>query len=161
MFDVLQTIRMIFMCSDVRFVTQDSDSIGLTEGEIGIMDFKHFTFRHFLKFAASLSVTRFYLKYVQEAVPFRIHQNHFVNCSPVLTKFMTLVRPFIQKEIFDALHFHTSGYESLYEFVPRQQLPLEYGGDAGKSDDLFKQWLKVVESRGEYLSDDDNWKLSE
>lgn len=147
------------MMGDVRYITPDT--IGLTEGEIGIMDFKGFTYRHFLKVATNLSSTRLYLKYVQEAVPFRIHQNHFINCSPALTKIMTLLRPFIKKELFDAMHFHTSGYESLYEYVPKENLPEEYGGDVGKIDDIYNEWYKVVETQKEYLNDDDNWKLSE
>lgn len=158
-YDPVSFYKMVFMLSDVRYITPDP--IGLTEGEIGIMDFKGFTFRHFLKVATNFSTTRLYLKYVQEAVPFKIRQNHFVNCSPSLSRIMTLIRPFVKKELFDAMHFHPAGYESLYEFIPREKLPLEYGGDAGKIDEIFAQCLKVVESQKEYLSDDNNWKLSE
>lgn len=158
-YDVVENIKMFFMFSDIRYITLDT--IGLTEGEIGIMDFKGFSFRHFLKFVRNFSSIRLYLKYVQEAVPFRIHQNHFVNCSTALTKIINLIRPFVKREVFDVMHFHTSGFESLYEHVPREDLPFEYGGSAGKIDDFFKDWLAIVEKQREYLNDDLNWKLSE
>lgn len=158
-YDVAENFKMFFMSSDVRFITPDE--IGLTEGEIGIMDFSGFSFRHLWKVVANFSTIRLYLKYVQEAVPFKIHQNHFVNCSSVLTKIMTLVRPFIKKELFDVMHFHTAGYESLYEHVPKHLLPAEYGGDAGKIEDIFSEWFSVMEKHKEYLKDDLNWKLSE
>lgn len=74
---------------------------------------------------------------------------------------MTLIRPFVKKELYDVMHFHTDGFESLYEHVPKDILPLEYGGDAGKIDDFYKEWLQIVESHGEYLANDHNWKLSE
>lgn len=157
-FDAFEYFKMFFMISDVGYVIKE---IGLTEGEIGIMDFNGFSFRHFLKIATNLSTVRLYLRYVQEAVPFRIHQNHFVNCSPILTRIMSLIRPFIKKELFDVMHFHTSGYETLYEHVSRDILPLEYGGDAGKIDEFYEEWVRILDSHSEYLSDDRNWKLSE
>ena len=157
-YDAVDIFKLFFMMSDVRYIT--SDSIGLTEGEIGIMDFQGFSFRHFFKIATNLSVLRAYLKYVQETVPFRIHQNHFVNCSPTLTKIIALIRPFVKKELFDVMHFHTDGYESLYEHVPHEILPTIYGGVAGNIDDFFKDWKNVVESHQAYLKDESNWKLS-
>lgn len=157
-YDVVEMFKMMFMCSDVRYVTPDP--IGLTEGEIGIMDFSNFSFRHFIKIVANFPTVRMYLRYVQETVPFKIHQNHFVNCSSTLTKIITLIRPFVKKELFEVMHFHTSGYDSLYEHVPREILPLEYGGKAGAFDDLYEDWMKVVKSHRDYLNDELNWKLS-
>jgi CRAL/TRIO domain len=156
-YDPVENFKMFFMMSDVSFVRPGD----IPEGEIGIMDFKGFTFRHFFKFASNLWILRLYLKYIQEAVPFRIHQNHFVNCSSTLTKVMTLIRPFVKKELYDVMHFHTEGFDSLYEHVPRDILPLEYGGDAGKISDFYEEWLQIVESHREYLRNDGNWKLSE
>lgn len=150
---------MFLMLSDVRYITPDP--IGLTEAEIAVMDFKGFSFRHFMKVATNLSTIRLYLRYVQEAVPFRIYQNHFVNCSPVLMKIIALIRPFVKKELLDVMHFHTSGYESLYEYIPREYLPFEYGGNAGELDKFFTKWITVVKSQRAYLKNDNNWKLLE
>lgn len=156
-YDVVENIKMIFMMSDVRYITPEP--VALTEGEIGIMDFKGFSFRHFLKVVSNLSSARLYLKYVQEAVPFKIHQNHFLNCSPVLTRVITLLRPFIKKEIFNVMHFHTNGYETLYEHVSREILPVEYGGNSGINDEIYDKWIEELTSHREYLKNDLNWKL--
>lgn len=122
-YDVVDTMKMFFMTSDVRYITPDASD--LTEGEIGVMDFNGFGFRHFMKLIANFSTIRLYLRYVQEAVPFKIHQNHFVNCSTILTKVMSLIRPFVTKELFDVMYFHTAGFESLHEHVPKEFLPIE------------------------------------
>lgn len=156
-YNVIQNFKMIFAMSDIRYITPDLE--GLSEGEIGIMDFKGFSFRHFLKFASNLPAVRFYLKYVQEAVPFKIYQNHFVNCSPILTKMITLVRPFVKKELFDLMVFHTNGYETLYEHVPKEILPFEYGGGSSSFETLFDEWVEQVEKNREYLNNDSNWKV--
>lgn len=39
------------------------------------------------------------------------------------------------------MHFHTNTIDDLYEFVPREILPEEYGGNAGKLDDLKERFL--------------------
>lgn len=87
-----------------------------------------------------------YLKYVQEAAPFKVVQNHFINCPPTMEKFMALLRPFIKKEILESIKFHTNA-ESLFEYLPKDLLPDELGGTAGKCDEFHKEWLKVVESK--------------
>lgn len=73
---------------------------------------------------------------------------------------MSLIRPFVKKELFDVMHFHTTGYDSLFEHVSREILPFEYGGKAGAIDDLYDDWMKVLKSRRDYLNDECNWKFS-
>lgn len=78
-----------------------------------------------------------------------------------MMKLIALVRPFLRKELFDVMHFHSSGYETLYEYIPKNMLPNEYGGNAGKLDEIHKKSLELVERQKEYLKDDKNWQLLE
>lgn len=57
------------------------------------------------------------------------------------------------------MHFHTSGYESLYEFIPKEILPNEYGGNAGPTNKLHQENLEIIKKHQDYLFNDDNWKL--
>lgn len=138
----LDVCRMVVSQLDVRFVTLSENE--LTDGEIGVIDMSGFTFKHLMKSATNLSVMRSYMKYVQEAVPVKIAQNHFINCPPIMNKFMTLVKPFLKKELLDELKIHSS-LESLYEALPRDLLPEEYGGTAGSMDDINIDWVKTIE----------------
>lgn len=147
------------MISDISFVTPSMRD--LTEGELSIFDCKGFGARHFWKVLTNYSTLKLFLRYVQEAAPFRISENHYVNCSPMMMKLLALIRPFLKKEVFDVMHFHSSGYETLYEHIPRDMLPFEYGGTIGKVDDLYKKSLELVELQSEYLKDDKNWQLLE
>lgn len=140
----LDVIRSVVSMLDTRFVTTDSNE--LVDGEIGIIDLKGFGWTHFMKSASSLSIMKKYMKYIQEATPFNVVQNHFINCSPTMERFLAFLRPFMKKEILDSLKFHTST-ETLFEYLPRELLPDEFGGTAGKCDDLHKDWLKIVESK--------------
>lgn len=147
------------MISDTSFVTPNS--MDLTEGELSIFDCEGFSARHFWKIVTNYSTLKLFLRYVQEAAPFRISQNHYVNCSPMMMKLIALVRPFLRKELFDVMHFHSSGYASLYKHIPRYMLPDEYGGMAGKLDEIYKKSLELVERQSDYLKDDKNWQLLE
>jgi hypothetical protein len=126
-------------------------------GDICIFDAKDFSLWHFMKMAANVSTVRVFMRYVQEAIALRIVQNHFVNCSPVLTKLIALIRPFMNKELNDSMHFHTAGFESLYDFVPKELLPNEYGGTVGELNEHYKQTVSDMQDLREYLNNDENF----
>lgn len=143
-YNYLDMIRAVLALLDTRFVTLDDNE--LIDGEIGIMDMSGFGWRHFMKTASNLSTMKKYMRYIQEAAPFKVVQNHFVNCSPTMERFIAFMKPFMKKEILDSIKFHSSK-ETLFEYVPKDLLPVEFGGTAGKCDDHHKNWLKVVESK--------------
>lgn len=140
----IDTIRAVVAMLDVRFVTVNGNE--LIDGEIGIIDMNGFGWRHFMKTASNLSTMKKYMHYVQEAAPFKVVQNHFINCSPTMERFMAFLKPFMKKEILDSIKFH-SNTETLFEYLPRELIPDEYGGTAGKCDDHHKNWLNIVESK--------------
>lgn len=140
----IDSIRAILAMLDVRFVTLDSDE--LNDGEIGIIDMSGFGWRHFMKTASNISVMKRYMKYVQEAIPLKVVQNHFVNCSPAMERFFAFIKPFLKKEIYESIKFHSST-ETLFEYFPKELLPEEFGGTAGKCEDHHRNWLKIVESK--------------
>lgn len=135
-----EVAKMIFMVFDARFTMQEYDN----DGEISIIDVNGFSLKHFFKVTASFSTLKLYLKYIQDAAPLRVVQNHFINCSPVIDKLMTLARPFIRKELFDVMHFHKPNTETLYDFVSRDDLPKDYGGNLGTIDAIYNDWIEKV-----------------
>ena len=42
------------------------------------------------------------------------------------------------------MRFHTAGIESLYDYVPKDMLPEEYGGKAGKLTDLKEEFMQLM-----------------
>lgn len=151
--------KLYTMLTDTRDITPDS--VGLCEGEIIIFDFDGLTFRHVWRIIKSVKSVRLFLKFVQEAVPSRVLQGHCINCPPIFSKLLALVRPFVKKEVYDNLHFHNNGYDSFYKFVSKEFLPIEYGGSAGRCDEIAKNFLDTAKSNNEYLKDDRNWELCE
>lgn len=76
------------------------------------------------------------------------------------------------------MHFHTNGIESLYEHVPRDMLPTEYGGKAESLSVIKRKWYTILDKKRyfidiivqticihflyrfrEYLMDPDHWVI--
>lgn len=136
-------MKFVFMMFDARFAMSDYDN----DGEISIVDVSGFSLKHFIKVTASFSTLKLYLKYFQEAAPLQIVQNHFINCSPIVDKLIVLAKPFIKKELFDAMHFHKPNSDTLYNFVSRDDLPQDYGGNLDTIDNLYSDWITKVQRK--------------
>lgn len=81
----------------------------------------------------------------QEAIPIRMHGFHFINLVPFFDKVIGLMTPFIRKDLQDVLCVH-SNVNDLYQYVPREMLPREIGGDLVESRDLRGKcnvWLNL------------------
>lgn len=74
---------------------------------------------------------------------------------------MSIIRPFLKKEVAKLLHVHKAGSETLFDFVPRELLPIEYGGTNGSIKELKVEWKKRLESHRDYLMDESNWLLKD
>lgn len=130
---------------DVRYSLLDEDK--LADSDILILDLQKYTFRHFLNDARNPKTLFLYFKYIQETVPIITTAAHILNPSWVVDRLMSLIRPFLRKEVADSFRFHSSGTESLHNFVPKEILPVDYGGNLGNLDDLHQEWMNTFESK--------------
>ena len=72
---------------------------------------------------------------LQGGLPTRIKQVHLVNCPPFIDKITSIFKPFLKEKIASRVVIHMEGYEQLYNYIPKENLPLEYGGTAGSMAD--------------------------
>lgn len=136
--------RLILATLDARFVAADLDK--LPDGDTLIYDMKNFGFKHLMKFLMDVSNMKAYLKYCQESTPTKLVEVHFINCSAVVPKLITFIKPFLNKEVAESLRVHTS-LESLHAVMSKECLPNEYGGNIGKLDDLNEAWMNIFLSK--------------
>lgn len=169
------------MMLDARYVMLDGDK--LADADILIFDLKKYTFRHFLHDASHPKTLFLYFKYIQEAVPIATTAAHILNPSWVVDRFMSLIRPFLKKEVAESFQFHSRGIETLHKSVSKELLPNEYGGSLGPIDGLHQDWVKTFETKRlvdwqsllirtlkviakyfhfrDYLLNDNNWKIAD
>lgn len=144
-YDLLEVVRLMHATFDARFVMCEGTK--LTQGEICICDMKGFSFRHMLKVVRCMSIMSGHLKYSQAAVPTKIVQNHFINCSSFVHRLLSIMKPFMKQELIDTMKFHVN-IETLHEYIPRELLPNEFGGTAGSLSNLHAEWQeKLLEKR--------------
>ncbi|XP_030379674.1 alpha-tocopherol transfer protein-like [Scaptodrosophila lebanonensis] len=151
--------RAFFMVTDCRFITADDSARPdvLSEGEIQIFDMMGTTMGHIGRL--TISTLRAYVKFLQLAFPVRLKAIHMVNCPSVLDTIIRMVKPFISDEVYRLIRFHTGPIDTLYEFVPREMLPEEYGGNNGALADLRTQTHKVLVEHRDYLMGQQNWHV--
>lgn len=134
------------MMLDARYAMLDETNT-LAEADILVLDLKGYNFKHFLNAARNGKTVFLYFKYIQESVPVATLSAHILNPSWVVDKFMALIRPMLRKEVAESFRFHSRGIESLHELVPKEVLPIEYGGSLGSINDLHSEWMKSFESK--------------
>ena len=156
-FNTNDAVKFLFVVLD--YLHSITNNGVISDGEICIFDAKDFSIWHFFKLAGCISTVRLFMRFVQEAVPHRLVQNHFVNCSPILTKVIALIKPFMQKELSETLHFHTDGLESLHKMVPKIYLPSEYGGSLGSIDKIYEDFMRSLNDARDFVGNDENWGL--
>lgn len=135
------------MVFDCRFSMHDNYVDKIASGEHFIVDGKGFTLRQLFEIAKNISSVGFFIKYIQEYIPFNIKSFHVVNCSSVIDKIFALLRPIINKELLHVIHFHKDGLGDLHEQVPKDSLPLEFGGDLGTVDEMHRNFVEIFKSK--------------
>lgn len=65
----------------------------------------------------------------------KLKEVHVVNVSPIVDTIINFVKPFLKEKIKNRIFVHST-LESLQKYVPKDVLPEEYGGSAGKIQDF-------------------------
>lgn len=171
--DFNSVIKAFYMAADIRLVTTEEV---WADGEIPVFDMTNVSLRHLTRVV--FSTMRLFMKYSQEAHPVYVHQIHIVNCSSLINRVMSIIRPFLKTEVAERIQTHLPNSDTLYKFIPKDILPKEYGGSGGAIDDLREFWMEYVESQRwddfsgmtrfclkhnnfrDYLMNDENWRLN-
>lgn len=103
------------------------------------------TYRHLTKL--SLSTLRCYMKFTQEGFPVRLREIHLINCSPILSKLLTILRPFMKAQVRNMLNYHLPDSDTLFDHIDRDLMPNEYGGNAGSIHEIKMNFVKQIESQ--------------
>ncbi|CAH1119368.1 unnamed protein product [Phaedon cochleariae] len=154
-YDFANAVKAFFIVADARMIEEEN----IPDGEIPMFDMKNFSARHLTRIV--FPILRKYMMYTQEAHPVRLKEIHLLNVPSFLDRVMALIRPFLKAEVAKMLHFHLPNSATLFEFIPKEVLPEEYGGTAGNCKDIKKHWMDVVTKRREYLLDESRWAVDE
>jgi len=161
LYDSVDMIKAALMMFDANYTIYDkNDGSRLVEGEIFILDVVGFSFKQFIDLSKNIKTFLQYTKFLQEAAPVRLICNHIANTSSIFDSVMSLVKPILRKEVAELVQFHKVGSETILKFIDKDVLPIDYGGTNGYIDDHFKEWLKLFETKRDYLLNENLWKIT-
>lgn len=131
--NVPDMMKLALMIGDVRL---EAETTGVA-GDVYVFDATIASAAHFAKFTPT-TVKKF-LVCVQEAYPVKLKEVHVINASGLVDTIIQWVKPFLKEKIRSRIHVHQN-LESLYKFVPKEMMPEEYGGAAGKVQDIHSKY---------------------
>ncbi|XP_040074138.1 alpha-tocopherol transfer protein-like isoform X1 [Ixodes scapularis] len=113
-------------------------------GVVGIVDLKGLGFEHVRHYTPSVIKTSIQL--CQDCYPMRLKAIYIVNNPPIFEVIYSIAKLFLKQKLVDRIHFIGRDYEKLYELIPRERLPEEYGGTLNNYDfDAFERGLRSME----------------
>ncbi|KAK9884643.1 hypothetical protein WA026_007480 [Henosepilachna vigintioctopunctata] len=154
-FTFADSVKSFYMLSDVRMLVEKE----YPDGEVPIFDFSGSSWKHVTRMP--LPIVKKYMVYSQEAHPIRLKEIHLINIPTFLDKLLAVMKPFMKSEIASMIRTHQPNSTTLFDYVPRELLPEEYGGSIGKMEDLKATWMKRLLENRDYIIDESRWAVNE
>lgn len=111
-------------------------------GAVVIMDFNGLGMKQVKGLTPSFSLRL--LTFIQEAMPLRLKEVHFVNQPFLFNMVWTMFKPFVKEKLKNRMFFHGNKMESLHKHIDPACLPEDYGGTLPKINYSSVDWYPVL-----------------
>lgn len=171
------------MVGDISLLEDDN---AVVCGHIEILDLANVTSAHFFQLEPVLMKKLTIIG--QEATPLRHKGFHIINAPQGTDTIFNMIKSFMSEKnrqrvsqiiffnfdfyskknfgysfsfLFFQLFVHNKNLESFYEHVPKNILPVEYGGENGTIQEIIDYWEKKLLSYRDYFNEDKNYGVDE
>jgi retinaldehyde-binding protein 1 len=96
------------------------------------------------------------LTFIQEAMPLRMKEVHFVKQPFIFNMVWKLFKPFVQEKLNKRMFFHGKDMKALHKFLDPAVLPANYGGTLPAIDYTGKDWYPCVNNYKDHI---ERWGL--
>lgn len=152
-FCFLDFCKLAFLFHDLR--KRDDFSLSL----VYVLDMTNYSAGYLTKI--SVPTLRKVISSHKKCFVLPIHAVHLINAKQDANIILGLIKSVVAPKVMKRVYIHSNGLETLYQHVPRQNLPNEYGGEAGKLDELYASWKKHMESSRDWLLEQDRFRSDE
>ncbi|XP_044260173.1 alpha-tocopherol transfer protein-like [Tribolium madens] len=152
--DIANFMKIALMLGDLRL---RMEKVGVA-GDVYVLDASVAILKHFVKVSPAI-VKKFFVC-VQEAYPVKVKEVHVINATPLVDFIIKWVSPFLKEKIRKRIHVHPD-LESLFRFVPRELLPEEFGGTAGKVNEHMEKWIEASKREKAWFEKEEGVKADE
>ncbi|KAI9583208.1 hypothetical protein GQX74_012425, partial [Glossina fuscipes] len=147
-FPFAELLKTRNILNDIDLMDDDNSVIS---GCIEITDMQGFGAKHLFYFDPLLVKKIGIL--TEKALPLRVKGIHFINVPSTAEKFFNLVKSLTPERLRERFYVHPN-YESLYEYVPQECLPKEYGGTGGTIENIIASLEEHVLRYKDYFEDE-------
>ncbi|CAH2093970.1 unnamed protein product [Euphydryas editha] len=95
---------------------------------------------------------------VTDSYKARVKGLHFINAPPFVHKFVAIFNLVLKEKIAKRIHIHST-YDDLYQHIPKEILPKEYGGDQMSCEDLAQLMKDFIKSDAGRRTIEDSSKI--
>ncbi|XP_071526874.1 alpha-tocopherol transfer protein-like isoform X9 [Panulirus ornatus] len=154
------TMDYLMKASSLIFdVWMEEDEQASVTALVSVEDWADLQFSHVVLFTPTFAKKCMTL--FQEGYPVRPKGLNYINTPAAFDTVFNIFKSFMKEKMKRRVHIHGSDLESLYKEVPKEVLPVEYGGTNGTIEEIKKYWLDRVDARRDWLLDDENYGVDE
>ncbi|XP_069682749.1 alpha-tocopherol transfer protein-like [Periplaneta americana] len=146
-------LKIFFMVQDLILLEK-----GAVHGLIFVVDMKGISIGHLTR--VKLSSLKKYYMYIQDAFPGKVLCTHLINASSVTETFMNMSKPFLTKDLVEKMLVHTT-MGTLYEYIPKEALPKEYGGELESVTHYNQEMRPLVEEYRDWFEKEEVFRVDE
>jgi len=154
----------LFVLSDfIKALTMTIDMLLMTSGTftglIIIYDMKGFSLSHVGRLG--INMMKKYVYFLQDGLPARLKAIHTINTASFIDMITSMLKPFMNKELSEKLHYHSINSESIFDFIPKDIMPVEIGGTGQCLKDINDDTFNKINEMRKWFLDEENYRVDE
>uniref|UniRef100_A0A1B6E930 CRAL-TRIO domain-containing protein n=1 Tax=Clastoptera arizonana TaxID=38151 RepID=A0A1B6E930_9HEMI len=127
---------------------------GTFPGVTILTDFDKASIRHMLW--AKWGHLRVAMQYLQEGFPSRLESIQTLSSTAFVDYALIAIKPFTNSQVLNKMVYHNiTNLSTLYEKIPKENLPSDYGGLLPSCDEINSDYMKEVISMKSYFDEKD------
>ncbi|XP_060815039.1 retinaldehyde-binding protein 1 [Bombus pascuorum] len=111
-------------------------------GTVVIMDFDGLSMKQVMGMTPSFCMKL--LTFIQEAMPLRLKEVHFVKQPFLFNMVWQMFKPFVKEKLKKRMFFHGNKMSALHAYIPVSHIPKNYGGNLPEIDYTSADWYPVL-----------------
>lgn len=143
-----QLFRLFYLIHLAAMLEPESQ----VRGVVVLMDFEGLGMRQVMGFTPAFSMRL--LSFIQDAMPLRMKEVHFVKQPMIFNAVWNMFKPFIREKLKKRIFFHGNKMSSLHKYLAPSHLPSNYGGELPAIDYSGANWYPVI---SEVVSHIEKW----
>ncbi|XP_058795518.1 clavesin-1 [Phymastichus coffea] len=133
-----QMFRIFYLIHEAAILEPETQ----VHGVVVIMDFDGLSMKQVLGLTPAFSMRL--LSFIQEAMPLRLKEVHFVKEPFIFNMVWQMFKPFVKEKLKKRMFFHGSKMSSLHKHMAPSHLPKNYGGELPEIDYSGADWYPTI-----------------